>query len=273
VIYPTYSRESLGDAIVKVSKATERIGQVGNTDNISQWQKNITDRFYTKLIPIEGSPLTEIERNRKFAESLGALVIHAPLPSLTVSDTEVAAAQRFLISRGLKNKPYAVINPGSQAPFKRWPLKCFAEVIDYLHTHYGLEIVLTGIPSERYLGENIQKMTRVKVIDTIGWTSFVELSAILKKSILYVGNDTGTVHIAAAVGTPTVCIMGGGHFGRFFPYGDLTKNRIVYDKNMSCKNDNWRCAQTVAAGQPAPCIQSIPVEDVIKEIDEILRKQ
>jgi ADP-heptose:LPS heptosyltransferase len=212
VIYPTYSRESLGDSIVKVSKATKRIGQVGNTDNIPQWQKNITDRFYTKLIPIEGSPLTEIERNRKFVESLGA-VIHSSLPSLGVSGTEVATAQRFLISRGLKNKPYAVINPGSQAPFKRWPLKCFAEVIDYLHTHYGLEIVLTGIPSERYLGENIQKMTRVKVIDTIGWTSFVELSAILKKSILYVGNDTGTVHIAAAVGTPTVCIMGGGHFG------------------------------------------------------------
>ena len=38
------------------------------------------------------------------------------------------------------------------------------------------------------------------------------------------------LHIAVAAGTPTVCLMGGGHFGRFFPYGDIDKNRIVYKK-------------------------------------------
>jgi len=52
-------------------------------------------------------------------------------------------------------------------------------------------------------------IARVPIIDITGKTTLTTLAAILKSSLLYIGNDTGTVHLASAVGTPTVCIMGG----------------------------------------------------------------
>ena len=144
------------------------------------------------------------------------------------------------------------------------------KLINWIKTKYNFEIIVCGSKKEKYLVNQIKKQISVPVIDFVGKTNLTTLAEILKQSTLYIGSETGTLHISSAVGTPTICIMGGGHFGRFFPYGDLNKNRIVYDHNMKCKNDNWKCAKGLPLGQPAPCIASIQLNDVKREIEKVL---
>jgi ADP-heptose:LPS heptosyltransferase len=92
------------------------------------------------------------------------------------------------------------------------------------------------------------------VVRLAGKTDLLQLAAIFKHSVLYIGSETGPLHLAVAVGTPTVCILGGGHFGRFYPYGDLRKHRAVFQK-MDCYHCNWECIYEVPH-----CIRDITVE-------------
>ena len=104
-------------------------------------------------------------------------------------------------------------------------------------------------------------------VNLAGKTDLSMMILLLKNSKCYFGSDTGITHIAAAIQVPALCLLGGGHFRRFFPYGDLAKNKIVFDTTMKCENDNWLCARSLGKDESAPCIKNIDVENVKKEID------
>jgi len=96
---------------------------------------------------------------------------------------------------------------------------------------------------------------------------------LLSQSQLIISNDTGTAHISSAVGTPTVCILGGGHFGRFAPYPDLPGQtnyfNTVYHK-MACYGCNWECVYHLKKDEPAPCVSNISVDAVWQEVEKII---
>ena len=84
------------------------------------------------------------------------------------------------------------------------------------------------------------------------------------------------MHISTAVGTPVVCIIGDGHFGRFVPYPDLpgqsSKIKAVFRK-MPCYGCNWECVFSLSKGDPAPCISNISVEEVWQEVEKIIEER
>jgi ADP-heptose:LPS heptosyltransferase len=271
-IQPTFSRGYAGDLLIKSSEATERIGYDGNLSNISPKEKIIYNKFYTKLITNNNKLFSEIEINKHFMENLGGKIAN-PLPRLKITEAEETDAQNILEKNGLpKNQKYILIQLGAGAPYRQWPIARFAEITKYL-TEKDFFCVISGSLKEKRLSiELLNKIdgNKMKIIDLVGKTNLIQLAAIAKNSTFYFGNETGTVHISAAVGTPTICILGGGHFGRFFPYGDTKKNRIIYDKGMKCMNDNWLCGSVALKGEPSPCIAGITIEQAKTEIDNIL---
>jgi ADP-heptose:LPS heptosyltransferase len=82
-----------------------------------------------------------------------------------------------------------------------------------------------------------------------------------------VGNETSATHIAVAVGTPSICLLGGGHFGRFVPYPDGVGGTIPVPVHhaMDCFGCDWHCTQPHRDGDPAPCIAAIAVDSVVRE--------
>lgn len=264
VIYPTYSRESNGDYIVRFSGAPEKIGFDSDTCNITPKKKLRNDKLYTKLIPATPGIIVETERNKEFVEALG-INVNDYLPIFKPSEDDEKEGNTILFEKGLKiGNPFVVIFPGASWKQKIWTLEKYAQVVAWLKKGKGVEVVICGSKSETHLVKRIESVANIPVINMVGNTTLPVLAAILKKSLLYIGSDTGILHLAAAVGTPTICIMGGGHFGRFFPYGDLEKNRIVY-KTMDCFGCNWRCRYKTVR-----CIEEISVEQVMKEIKNIL---
>jgi len=269
VIYPTYSREPNGDYIVKYSKAEEKIGFSGDTCNITPEVKSRNDKYYKKLIPATQGLFIEIERNREFVEALGAKT-NDITPSFTPSKHDEKEGDKILLECGLKQpRPFVVICPGASLKGRIWLLERYAKVVTWLKKERGVEVVICGSSSDGHLAITIENIANLPVIDITGKTTLSTLAAVLKKSLLYIGSETGILHLASAVSTPTICIMGGGHFRRFFPYGDSSKNRIVY-KQMNCFNCNWKCIYPIRKGKPLPCIERITVHEVLKVVTQLI---
>jgi ADP-heptose:LPS heptosyltransferase len=149
-----------------------------------------------------------------------------------------------------------------------WPVEKFAEIADYF-IEKKITPVICGSKGEIDLVESILMNMKHKedAVNLSGKTDLPTMIRLLKNSKCYFGSDTGITHIAAGIQIPAICLLGGGHFKRFFPYGDLTRNRIVFDESMKCMNDNWDCAKGLKGDESAPCIKNIDVENVKKEID------
>lgn len=269
VIEPAFSRVyAIGDAVIRASGAAVRIGSageligsIGSLTNIHAWQKRISDRWYTDLIPASDRPLTELERNAKFMRGLGLCDFQSSAPIYPDNALPKLPRQSPLLT----DAPYFVIFPGAGLLMKQWPAERFGKVAKTLYdqTHWT-PIICGGLGEELVAERVISVAQELPWMNLSGKTSLGQLARILSGAKAFIGNDSGAVHLAAAVGCPTICIMGGGHFGRFFPYGDLTKNRIVY-KKMDCYGCNWMCKHTTTR-----CIEEIEVEDVIEEISAIL---
>lgn len=251
-IYPVYSSEKIGDIIMKATRANK-----------------ILD-FKTITV---ANDLNELDKNMEFVSKVVGKHCDAQFPTINVSLLDKKNFEKISLDYSLLPRKYIVIVPGAGATYKMWQLSKMSDIVDYC-IQKGFDVVLCGVVDEKKLGEEIIKQSnhKDKIINLISKTDIPTLVHIVANARLYFGNDTGTLHLSAAVETPSVAIMGGWHFGRFFPYGNLNINRIVFDSHMKCKGDNGACLKKIPKGEIAVCIKNITVMDVKKEIDNILVK-
>lgn len=120
--------------------------------------------------------------------------------------------------------PGGALNPGSAMLSKRWPAIAFGELASLLVQREGATVVLVGALSDRDAVQVAADFTDGPVIDLGGQLSIPELAAVAERSDLYIGNDSGASHLAAAVGTPTVTIFGPTSPSQYRPLG--TRARV-----------------------------------------------
>lgn len=131
-------------------------------------------------------------------------------PFLRVSDERKASARRFLKEQGVDDaRPVVAMGAGSTNSLaKRWPAENFANLSDLIHRRLNAEIVLLGSTEESGVAAEVAKTKEAKPVDLTGKTDLASATAILSIVDLFVANDMGLAHIAAAVGTPTIVIFG-----------------------------------------------------------------
>ncbi|MBI4212695.1 MAG: lipopolysaccharide heptosyltransferase II [Chloroflexi bacterium] len=133
-------------------------------------------------------------------QALGADAPGQPIPALT--------AESFA-GQTTPGEPYVVIVPGaSNGSAKRWPVRYWAELVDRLVRDSSFQVVVCGGASERELGSQLNLMVHVPVVDLVGRTSVPDLSGVLARAALVIAGDTGPLHLAAALGRPTLGIYG-----------------------------------------------------------------
>ena len=132
-----------------------------------------------------------------------------------------------------KDKIIFGINPGSIWATKRWPAERYAELSDKISKDIGGQIVIFGGPDDIETAAKVEKNMKSKAVNLSGKTTLKQLSALIKKCRVFITNDSGSMHIAAALNIPVVAIFGPTikQFG-FFPY---SKKAIVVEKNVPCK--------------------------------------
>jgi len=204
----------------------------------------------------------ELERLWKTLRPLG--IVPRPFEALDyfMTEAEEKLAADFLLANGI-DRPFAVVHAGASQKLREWPLERFAETARSIALQHGLQIVLTGAPSEvertRQLAALIPDLNP---IDISGQLDLRITAALLKHASLYVGADGGLMHIAATVGVPTVGLFGPGHL-LFAPVGRAT-GTVFHEFPCS------PCDQVTCIRPHDTCIQAITVEDVIHETDRLM---
>ena len=182
----------------------------------------------------------------------------------SVKDADRLYVKNYLSARGIDpDDKFIVLCPGGNWDPKRWPKENFAALSDMLAEKYNAKIVITGGVKERELAENIRKIMKHPAVITCGDTDLKQLGAILERSYLVIANDTGSMHIAVAVGAKVIALFGPTSPELTGPYGRgnyrVVKSRIECDipcYDVTCRDNR--------------CMKSISVEEVFKEAAGIL---
>jgi ADP-heptose:LPS heptosyltransferase len=185
---------------------------------------------------------------------------HFPIP-LTEADEHFAA--RVWRELGFTaDVPVVVLNPGAAWDAKRWGALNFARLNDALIRRYQVRTLLTWGPGEEPLVQRVvQAMAYTPAIAPA--TTLMQLAALVSRCTVFVGGDTGPLHLAAAVGTPTVALFGPSNPRRNGPYG---KRHIVLHRQPRCDTCDQR---TCGHGGSLPAIE---VETVVRAVGKLLEK-
>jgi len=266
LINPLYSREYVAEEIVAAAPAGVKIGVGGDNSNISRQVMAMTDAAYAAFLPVDNSVVRhELHRNNEILSLLGSQdgSIHFTAP-LTAEDRRFAG--HLIGEYHLGN--YGVVFPGTKGgtqSIKYWGSDNYASVIDWLKLEAGIEaVMMLGPVGEETILNEISAAARTTPCAFPGDLSLWQAAALLERAKFYIGSDTSVAHIAAALKVPTFVLLGGGHFGRFFPYPEGSSVNCLTHK-LDCFNCYWKCKQTYNK-----CIADISVTEVIEAVSEHL---
>jgi lipopolysaccharide heptosyltransferase II len=147
----------------------------------------------------------------------------------TVSEEERCQAHTWWRTQLLADgRPVVVLHPGANWPHKRWALERFAALGERLMASRLWQVVLTGGPDDRLLAQRIAHTMREAPLVLAGQTTVRELAAGLERVRLLISNDTGILHIAAALGRPVVGLYGPTSPSFTGPLGDPSRTVVIH---------------------------------------------
>ncbi|WP_300173042.1 glycosyltransferase family 9 protein [uncultured Aliivibrio sp.] len=140
----------------------------------------------------------------------------------------------FVNSHIPSENPYVVISPAASKDERNWLTERYAQLADWLNEQ-GYQVVLCGSPSDRekQLGEHIESLTQLPIINLIGKTSLKQLTAILNKAQVVIAPDSGPAHIATTQNTPVIGLYGHSNPKRTGPYNSLPYVVSVYEHHVT----------------------------------------
>ncbi len=226
--------------------------------------------LYTAVARPESSVAHRIERDLETVRSLG-LEPKASLPVLRTSDQDDQDAARLLdeiagepLSKGTRS--LIMFQPGARYWFKAWPVERFADLANRLTEREDSRVLIGGHAQEQTLADQIAARTRSKPVVLVGRTTVLQYAAILKRCALFVGNDNGPMHMAAALGVPVVALFGPSNPAEWGPRGARTE--VLY-KGLDCR----RCFHPTCTRGEESCMKQINLEEVFAAATKLLGRR
>jgi len=171
-----------------------------------------------------------------------------------IPQSQNKAAEHFLQKNGLSGTNFIIIHPGAKWPPKRWPESSFAQIINKLYSEKGIRAVVVGHSQEKEMLEKIKKESGECESVFACDLGLIKLAAVIKKAKVFIGNDSGPAHIAAAVGTRAILLFGPTAPERGAPLADsnvifykkaLCSPCIVYYRRNECQKGTNECLKTI----------------------------
>ena len=199
----------------------------------------------------------------------GVPVSDRPPTELAVTPEASATISARLQASGLTDGQFAVIHPAAAFATKQWAANNFGRVADALSAQ-GLGIVIITTPNEKSI---IEEMNRNTASPAVAFTdlSLPEITALLARARLFVGNDSGIAHIAAAVATPSVVIFGSSNRAHWRPWtsgAPAAAAEVVFEE-MECQPCHGYFCEKFDEPE---CIKRVPVERVMAAAERVLRE-
>jgi predicted lipopolysaccharide heptosyltransferase III len=194
----------------------------------------------------------------------GVPVTDRPPTQLGITVEARARVNQVLAAAGLTEKKFALMHPAAAFATKQWAASNFGNVVDFLASRDIATVAIAGPNQGNILNELITNANaRVVALDL----SLPEVTALASLSHLFVGNDSGIAHIAAAVRTPSVVIFGSSNIAHWRPW-NTAPAEVVFEE-MPCQP----CHGYFCEKFPEPeCILRVPVERVTAAVERLLTK-
>lgn len=192
----------------------------------------------------------------------GVPVTDRPPTKLAVTREADARVDEILAASELTDKKFALIHPAAAFATKQWAAGNFARVADYLAGR-GVATVATAGPNQDAVLNELIAAAASRIV--VCGLSLPEVTALAARSHLFVGNDSGIAHIAAAVGTPSVVVFGSSNIAHWRPWSSAPAE-VVFEE-MPCQP----CHGYFCEKFPEPeCILRVPVDRVTSAIERVL---
>jgi ADP-heptose:LPS heptosyltransferase len=224
--------------------------------------------YTTRVALVPGTH--EVERNLALVDAATGQT--APATELTAffpdaSDSEVVDQRLRALRRSNGENdcpPLVVIHPGAGAPAKLWTAGGFARVADMLSDR-GMTVILVASPAERHLVQAIQSHWQGVGVVLDEPLSLGELGALFARSTVAVGVDSGPMHLAAAVGTPTVRLYGPSDETKFGPWGRWGEHQVIRAAGTA-PDDRW----IFHSSDEHPAMLAISPDDVVLAVTNLI---
>jgi heptosyltransferase-1 len=218
----------------------------------AQPRENVASMFYTRQAISLGGHV--VEQNLSLAEAVARQPL--AMPKVEFPHDEAAETQRENRLQGLDD--FALLNPGAGWGAKQWPAERYGEVARRL-AEDGVKALINFGPGEEPLMQAVESASK-DVAKGVA-SSLTELIALTRRARLFIGGDTGPMHLAAALGVPVVAIFGPTNPARNGPFGTRS---IVLRSPISPTTHSRRA-------QPDPGMLEISVDEVVAAARKLLR--
>ena len=204
--------------------------------------------FYTHKVDVDWENIHAVDRYLKLLEPLGCKIDKAEFPMAPYP--EACAIMNEL------PEDYVVIAPSACKEANRWPAERFGQLASKL----DLPSVVVSNMADANIADELVAVSEGKAISVAGRTTIMELVAVIKKAKYFISNDTGPMHIAAAMDVPVFAIFGPANPVRTGPYGDI---HTIVKADIPCSPcyKKKRCARS-------ECLKALTVDLVYKKISE-----
>ncbi len=263
VVFPNSMRSAL---MMFLSGAKRRLGY--NTEGRGM--------FLTHPVPVTRHLKKNEYRVDYFYKALAGLDLEAPkmeFSSLEKNNGDRSVAE-ILSRTGSEESDFIIaVHPGTSKPERSWHPDRFGILCQKLIKEYRVKIILLGNEKEAELLEHVRRYCPAGSVHILPAMNLREIAAILKVSRLFIGNDSGMMHLAAMVGTPLVGIFGPGSPATTGPYIESEKQEIVTRafSCSPCRQKFFKECKPSMHNRPY-CLEDITIKDVSEAVARLIRR-
>lgn len=219
-----------------------------------QPRENVASMFYTRQVMTRGAHV--VEQNLSIAEAVAGQPLQTPSVELPYDVRAEKQCNDWLQREGISG--FVLLNPGAGWGAKQWPAERYGLIAKHL-SEDGLKSLINFGPGEEKLARAVEAASAGSA-EAVGCT-LTELIALTRHAQLFIGGDTGPMHLAAALGIPVVAIFGPTDPARNGPFG----TRSIVLRNVLSPTTHARSAQ------PDPGLLEISVDQVVAAVRKLLR--
>jgi heptosyltransferase-3 len=249
-----------GAIMAFLSRASQRIGFYAEDGKL--WR----NRLFTGLLKREYTPGQHVVDYLLCLLTAFGISTEQRIPALTVAADKQEKIRLLFEREGvLQDKKIVAVQPFSLWQYKEWGKEKYIDLIRWLVAEYGVAVIVTGAAAERGRAEEIVRSCGEGCYNFAGKTSIASYAALLQKCRVFIGVDSAGLHIAAAVGTPTVGIFGPSSPVSWAPMGG---QHLVIQKKMPCVPCRKKGCNN---SEKSRCLDALTLEEVMERIGSHLR--
>ncbi|MBA3004355.1 MAG: glycosyltransferase family 9 protein [Desulfurivibrio sp.] len=249
-----------GAIMAFLSGASQRVGFYAEDGKL--WR----NRLFTGLLKREYIPGMHVADYLLCLLEAFGITTEQRTPMLAVADDKLEKIRILFEGEGVpQDKKIVAVQPFSLWQYKEWGRDKYIALIQWLKEEYGVAVLVTGSAAEKERAEEIVRCCDTGCYNFAGKTSIAMYAALLKQCQLFIGVDSAGLHIAAAVGTPTVGIFGPSSPESWAPRGG---QHLIVQKKMPCVPCRQKGCNN---SEQSRCLDELTLEEVRSRIDSHLR--